>query len=55
MVKESEFFKGKRAWSKIKDQVIGSYLVPYLRKVSKLRRRVMTIDAFAGRGKKKVK
>jgi len=51
MVTESEFFKRKRPWSKIKDQVIGSYLVPYLRKVSKLRRLIIIVDAFAGQGR----
>lgn len=47
---ENKFFKGKRTWSKIKDQVIGNYLVPYLRKVSKLRRKIVIVDAFAGPG-----
>lgn len=50
MVTENEFFKAKRPWSKIKDQVIGSYLVPYLRKVSKLGHRIVIVDAFAGPG-----
>ncbi|MBW2038610.1 MAG: three-Cys-motif partner protein TcmP [Deltaproteobacteria bacterium] len=48
MVSELEFFKGKRPWSKIKDRVIGGYLVPYLRKVSKLNRKIILVDAFAG-------
>jgi len=50
MIREAEFFKGKRPWSKIKDKVIGDYLVPYLRKVSKLKRQIIIIDAFAGQG-----
>ena len=50
MSMESEFFKEKRPWSKIKDKVIGDYLVPYLWKVSKLRRQVIIVDAFAGQG-----
>ena len=50
MIKEAEFFKGKRPWSKIKDKVIGDYLVPYLRKVSRLRRKIIIVDAFAGQG-----
>jgi spore photoproduct lyase len=50
MVTELDFFKGKRPWSKIKDQVIGSYLVPYFRKVSKLGHKIIIVDAFAGQG-----
>lgn len=48
---ESSFFKGKRPWSKIKDQVLGQYIPPYLSKVAKLGRRIILIDAFAGPGK----
>lgn len=51
MSKESEFFKGKRPWSKIKDRVISDYLTPYLSKVSKLNRRIVIVDAFAGPGR----
>jgi spore photoproduct lyase len=50
MIQEREFFKGKRPWSKIKDKVIGDYLVPYLNKVSKLPYKIVMVDAFAGRG-----
>lgn len=45
------FFKGKRPWSKIKDQILGSYMVPYLSKVAKLKKTIILIDAFAGPGK----
>jgi three-Cys-motif partner protein len=48
---EKCFFKGKRPWSKIKDRVLQNYLPPYLSKVSKLGRRIILIDAFAGPGK----
>ncbi len=50
MKTENEFFKAKRPWSRIKDQVIGSYLVPYLNKVSKLGQKIIIVDAFAGPG-----
>jgi len=50
MKSESDFFKGKRPWSKIKDRVLGEYLVPYLRKVAKLRKPIVIVDAFAGPG-----
>lgn len=47
----NSFFRGKRPWSKIKDQILGSYMVPYLSKVSKLNKPILIIDAFAGPGK----
>jgi three-Cys-motif partner protein len=50
MKTENEFFKAKRPWSKIKDQVIGNYLVLYLNKVSKLGQKIVIVDAFAGPG-----
>ncbi|MEW6376420.1 MAG: three-Cys-motif partner protein TcmP [Thermodesulfobacteriota bacterium] len=50
MTTENEFFKAKRPWSKIKDKVIGNYLVPYLNKVSKLGEKIVIGDAFAGPG-----
>ena len=48
---ESSFFKGKRPWSKIKDQILGQYMPPYLAKVARLRKPIILIDAFAGPGK----
>lgn len=48
---EKEFFKGKRPWSKIKDQILSKYMPPYLRKVAKLGKPIILIDAFAGPGK----
>lgn len=48
---EDSFFKGKRPWSKIKDQVLDHYMAPYLAKVVKLGRPIVLIDAFAGPGK----
>ena len=50
MSTEDTFFKGKCPWSKIKDAVLKDYLPPYLRKVAKLGRRIILIDAFAGPG-----
>ena len=46
-----KFFKGKRPWSKIKDQILCQYMPPYLAKVAKLNRPIILIDAFAGPGK----
>jgi three-Cys-motif partner protein len=48
---EKEFFEGKRPWSKIKDRVLGGYLVPYLNKVKGLGESIVVVDGFAGPGK----
>ncbi len=47
---EDEFFEGKRSWSVIKDQVLSSYMSPYLAKVKSLKKRILLIDGFAGPG-----
>jgi three-Cys-motif partner protein len=44
------FFDRKRPWSRIKDDIVDDYLVPYLHKVSRLRVPIHLIDAFAGPG-----
>lgn len=51
MSSSNSFFKEKRAWSKIKDEVLKAYLVPYLAKVSKTRRPIIVADCFAGKGR----
>lgn len=48
---KSTFFSGKRPWSRIKDQILGQYMPPYLSKVAKLGKPIILIDAFAGPGK----
>lgn len=48
---ESNFFEGKRPWSKLKDEVIKNYLPPYLKKVNTLNENIILIDSFAGPGK----
>lgn len=45
------FFKGKRAWSAIKDRVLRTYMPPYLSKVKMLGHPILVVDCFAGRGK----
>lgn len=47
---EGGFFKGKRPWSKIKDQILRQYMAPYLAKVATLGKPIILIDAFAGPG-----
>src|SRR6266567_88588 len=51
MSSSNSFFKEKRAWSKIKDEVLKAYLVPYLAKVSRTRRPIIVADCFAGKGR----
>lgn len=50
MTTESEFFKEKRPWSRIKDEVLENYLAPYLKKVARLEQKIILVDAFAGQG-----
>ena len=47
---DEDFFAGKRSWSIIKDQVLGSYMSPYIAKVSSLGRPILLIDGYAGPG-----
>ncbi len=47
---EEDFFEGKRPWSVIKDQVLNSYMSPYLNKVKSLQKPILLIDGFAGPG-----
>ncbi len=47
---EDDFFEGKRPWSIIKDEVLSSYMPPYIAKVNRLGRQILLIDGFAGPG-----
>lgn len=47
---DGSFFDAKREWSRRKDEILGYYLVPYLPKIAVLRRPVLIVDGFAGRG-----
>jgi three-Cys-motif partner protein len=46
----NDFFNAKLPWSKRKDQILRYYLPPYLNKVRLLRRPILLVDGFAGRG-----
>ena len=48
---DDQFFEVKRPWSKIKDQILGAYLKPYLAKVKQLGKPIVLIDGFAGKGR----
>ena len=45
------FFKIKNPWSEIKDQLLGSYLIPYFQKVLTKGQQIYYVDCFAGKGK----
>ena len=46
-----DFFKEKKVWSTIKDNLLGCYLVPYFAKILSMGNPVLYVDCFAGKGK----
>ena len=44
------FLAQKRSWSKLKDEILVSYLAPYLTKISNTHCPVTIADCFAGKG-----
>jgi hypothetical protein len=52
MVKDnSDFFKQKKIWSEIKDELLGCYMVPYFNKILSMGNPILYVDCFAGKGK----
>ena len=45
------FFKQKKIWSEVKDELLGCYLVPYFNKILSMSNPVLYVDCFAGKGK----
>lgn len=45
------FFKQKKIWSEVKDELLGCYLVPYFNKMMSMNNPVLYVDCFAGKGK----
>lgn len=45
------FFKKKREWSEIKDDLLKCYIYPYFVKILKTGNPVLYVDCFAGKGK----
>lgn len=45
-----DFFKEKKVWSEIKDNLLGCYLVPYFSKIIGTGQPILYIDGFAGKG-----
>lgn len=46
-----DFFKKKKEWSRIKDDLLGCYLVPYFAKILSMGNPILYVDCFAGKGK----
>ena len=46
-----DFFKTKKIWSEVKDELLGCYLVPYFNKILSMGNPVLYVDCFAGKGK----
>lgn len=45
------FFKQKKTWSEVKDELLGCYLVPYFNKMMSMGNPILYVDCFAGKGK----
>lgn len=48
--KNDDFFKEKKPWSEVKDELLGCYLKPYIQKVLHTRKPIVYVDCFAGKG-----
>jgi three-Cys-motif partner protein len=48
--KVHEFFRSKRPWSRVKDEIVSGYIECYLKAVPNLQRRILIVDGFAGPG-----
>lgn len=48
--KNNDFFKEKKAWSVVKDELLECYLKPYLQKILYTRHTIVYVDCFAGKG-----
>lgn len=48
--KNSDFFKVKKEWSKVKDELLACYLEPYLQKILHTHKKIVYVDCFAGKG-----
>lgn len=44
------FFAEKSEWAKVKDDLLGYYLAPYLQKILRTGRPLLYVDGFAGKG-----
>lgn len=46
-----DFFRAKRPWSKVKDDIVSKYIACYLKTVQWRNRPILIVDAFAGPGR----
>lgn len=49
--KNNDFFKEKKAWSEVKDELLGCYFKPYVQKILHTFKPLIYVDCFAGKGK----
>jgi three-Cys-motif partner protein len=49
--KNDDFFIEKKAWSFVKDELLGCYLKPYVSKILHTYKPLVYVDCFAGKGK----
>lgn len=49
--KNNDFFAEKKAWSVVKDELLGCYFMPYVSKILHTYRPLVYVDCFAGKGK----
>lgn len=49
--KNDDFFNEKKAWSVVKDELLGCYFKPYVSKILHTYKPLMYVDCFAGKGK----
>ena len=49
--KNDDFFVEKKAWSEVKDALLGNYFKPYVQKILYTHRPLVYVDCFAGKGK----
>lgn len=49
--KNNDFFVEKKAWSVVKDELLGCYFMPYVSKILHTGRPLVYVDCFAGKGK----
>lgn len=49
--KNDDFFIEKKAWSVVKDELLGCYFKPYVSKILHTYKPLMYVDCFAGKGK----
>ena len=49
--KNDDFFKKKKEWSTVKDELLGCYFKPYVSKILHTYKPLVYVDCFAGKGK----